>query len=248
MNSQKTRNLVIPAKAGIQIFFKTLDSCRLPLKGCVRGKNAKGRLKTFYDLINFSINNKQTNASDLKHLNIEKDNGFSLVELIASLTIAGILAVALMTIVVTALNGFSLSRDAAGISQKASMALARIRIELLNATDIVATNDDYVEYDSNDGATYKIYRDSVNNQITLERLSATQISAQTLIDNISSVYGADSFLEYTQSTGAAWTPPNEISDLYAITVKLKFTNYNDMLATTINPRLNTLRNSPRFND
>jgi prepilin-type N-terminal cleavage/methylation domain-containing protein len=243
MNSQKTRNLVIPAKAGIQVFLKTLDSCRLPLKGCVRKKDAKGRFKTFCYPINFSINNMQTNASNLKHLTIEKDNGFSLVELIASLTIAGILAVALMTIVVTALNGFSLSRDAAGISQKASMALARIRIELLNATEISTADPDYVEYVSNDGSSYKINKDSVNNQITLERLSA-----QTLIDNISSVYGADSFLEYTQSTGAAWTPPNEISDLYAITVKLKFTNYNDMLETTINPRLNTLRNLPRFKD
>ncbi len=244
MNSQKTRNLVIPAKAGIQIFLKTLDSCRLSLKGCIRGKNTKGRFKTFYDLINFSINNKQTSPSDLKHLTIEKDNGFSLVELIASLTIAGILAVALMTIVVTALNGFSLSRDAAGISQKASMALARIRIELLNATEISTADPDYVEYVSNDGSSYKINKDSVNNQITLERTSSP---AQILVDNIASDYEPDDFLGYKLSTGAPWTS-TDIADLYAIVVKLKFTNYNDMLETTINPRLNTLRHSPRFKD
>jgi prepilin-type N-terminal cleavage/methylation domain-containing protein len=190
---------------------------------------------------------RQLSASDLKYLTIEKNNGFSLVELIASLTLAGILAVALMTIVVTALNGFSLSRDAAEISQKANMALARIRIELLNATEISTADPDYVEYVSNDGNTYKINKDSANNQITLERTSNPPITAQTLVDNIASDYEADDFLAYTQSTGSDWIS-NDISNLYAITVKLKFTNYNDMLETTINPRLNTLRNSPRFKD
>ena len=236
----------MPAKAGIQIYLKTLHSCPFPLKGCVHGKNAKGLFKTFYDLIKICINNKQTGPSDLKHLTIEKDNGFSLVELIASLTIAGILAVALMTIVVTALNGFSLSRDAAGISQKASMALARIRIELLNATDIVEIDKDWVEYTTSDGTTYKINRDSAKNEITLGR--PTNLLPPTLVNNISPDYGTDSFLEYKRSSGADWTTSNEISDLYTITIKLKFTNYIDMLETTINPRLNTLRNLPRFKD
>ncbi|MFC1877210.1 PilW family protein [Thermodesulfobacteriota bacterium] len=195
-----------------------------------------------------NFNDRQSSAPDLKYFTIEKDNGFSLVELIASLTLAGILAVALMTIVVTALNGFSLSRDAAEISQKANMALARIRFELLNATEISTANHDYVEYESNDGADYKIIRDSVNNRITLERTSNPLITAQTIIDNIASDYESDDFLAFTQSTGANWTTSQLISSLYTITVKLKFTNYNDVLETTINPRLNTLRNSPRFKD
>lgn len=183
----------------------------------------------------------------MKYLTIDKNNGFSLVELIASLTIAGILAVALMTIVVTALNGFTLSRDGAEIYQKANLALARIRIELLNVTDIVATDDDYVEYVSNDGATYKINKNSDSNQITLARTSNPPISAKILVDNIVSDYGSDDFLDYTLSNGDPWTS-NEIADLYAIVVKLKFTTYNDMLETTINPRLNTLRNLPRLKD
>ena len=184
----------------------------------------------------------------MKNLRIQKDDGFSLVELIASLTLAGILAVALMTIVVTALNGFSLSRDAAEVSQKANMALARIRIELLNATEISTSYPDYVEYVSNDGDNYKINRDSDNNRITLQRTSNPFITAPILVDNISSGYGDDSFLEYKDSTDADWTTSQPISSLYTIAVKLKFTNYNKMLKTTINPRLNTLRNSPRFND
>jgi len=186
----------------------------------------------------------------LKYFTIEKNCGFSLVELIASLTLAGILAVALMTIVVTALNGFSLTRDAAEISQKANLALARIRIELLNATDIVEANVDYVEYVSKDGATYKINREPGNSRITLQRTSDPFIPDDPiLVDYISSDYGHDNFLEYTLSNGNPWpSSPIDIADLYAIAVKLKFNNYNEMIETTINPRLNTLRNSPRFKD
>ena len=44
-NSQKVRNSVMPAKAGIQNYLKALDS-RL------RGNDAKGCFKTFYETIN----------------------------------------------------------------------------------------------------------------------------------------------------------------------------------------------------
>ena len=49
-NSQKVRNSVMPAKAGIQNYLKTLDS-RL------RGNDAKGRFKTFYETIKINPNN-----------------------------------------------------------------------------------------------------------------------------------------------------------------------------------------------
>lgn len=185
----------------------------------------------------------------MKDITTIKNNGFSLVELIASLTIAGILAVALMTIVVTALNGFSLTRDAAEITQKTNLALARIRIELLNATYISTADPYYVEYVSNDGASYKIAK--ATDSITLAKTSAPTIEAQTLVNKIAD-YGTESFLIYKQNsstidwTTSDWATTEAISELYAIVVKLKFENKT--LETTINPRLNTLRDSPRFKD
>ncbi len=168
-------------------------------------------------------------------------DGFSLVELIASLTIAGILALALMTIVVTALKGFSLSRDAAGVTQKANLALSRIRTELLNATSITTAEANRVIYTTNDG-TYEILK--TGNVITLEKTdAASPIPAKTLVDNILANYGTDSFLTYEESDASAWTPP-DISELYGITVILKFTNYANKLETMINPRMNRLRNAP----
>ena len=164
-----------------------------------------------------------------------------MVELIASLTIAGILAVALMTIVVTALNGFSLSRDAAGVTQKANLALSRIRVELLNATRITTAEANRIVYTTDEG-TYEILK--TGNVITLEKTDAgSPIAAKTLIDNILADYGADRFLSYEKSDASVWTP-GDISELYEIRVILKFTNYPNALETMINPRNNQVRNAP----
>ena len=172
------------------------------------------------------------------------DNGFSLVELIASLTIAGILAVALMTIVVTALNGFSLSREAAGVTQKANLALSRIRIELLGATAIATAEANRIVYTTDNG-TYEIQK--TGNVITLEKTDAgSAIAAKTLVDNILADYGTDRFLTYEKRGASAWTPSDDMSELYAITLMLKFTNYPNALETTINPRHNRVRNAPLF--
>ena len=179
----------------------------------------------------------QRQRPDLKNY-----NGFSLVELIASLTLAGILAVALMTIVVTAMNGFSLSREAAGITQKANLALARLRIELLNAEDIVTAQDNRVVYILN-AETYEIAR--TGTVITLERtIGNPAIAAKTLVDNITADYGIDKFLTYEKQNGSTWSTSDDFSELYAIIVKFKFSDYYADLDTIINPRENRVRNAP----
>lgn len=174
--------------------------------------------------------------------NIHKtESGFSLVELIASLALAGILAVALMTIVATAMNGFSLSREAADVTQKANLALARLRIELLNAEDIVAAEDNRVVYTANNG-TYEILRSGT--VITLEKTDTPTIPAKTLVDNIAADYGTDTFLAFEKEDASAWLTSDDFSELYAIKVKLKFSDYHADLNTMINPRENRIRNAP----
>ena len=169
------------------------------------------------------------------------NDGFSLVELIVSLVLAGILAVVLMTIVVTALNGFSLSREAAGITQKANLALSRIRIELLNASDISTAEANRIIFTTDNG-TYEI--EKTGSVITLEKTDATAIAAKTLMDNILTNYGGDSFLTYEKRDTSAWTTSDDMSELYAITLMLKFTNVSRTIETMINPRNNRLRNAP----
>ena len=179
---------------------------------------------------------------------INKEKGFSLVELIASLAIAGILAVALMTIVVTAMDGFTLSREAAGITQKANLALARLRIELLNADDINALdeeNGNWVVYTADDN-TYRIERSGTN--ITLEKTNIPVIPAKILVDNIAAYSGSgtDKFLIFEKENASPWSPAaaDDFSELYAIKIKLKFSDYHADLDTMINPRENRVRNAP----
>jgi prepilin-type N-terminal cleavage/methylation domain-containing protein len=176
---------------------------------------------------------------------LKNKNGFTLVELIASLVLAGILAIALTTIIITAINGFFLSKDAASISQKSQLALTRIRTEVINATQITTAGQDKIVF-VNDSGTYEIER--VNQTITLKKTGTDPIPAKALTDDIETGYytGGNKFLTYEKTGSVPWATTDDISELYAIIITLKFSNYNSVFQTTINPRANALRNAPKL--
>jgi len=168
--------------------------------------------------------------------------GFTLIEVIASLALAGILAVALLTLVVTAMDGFVLSRFAADTTQKAQLALTRIRLELIETTAVTTADPDQVVF-SNPSGTYALQRSS--GSITLEKTAPAAIPAKPLVDNIAVDYEGDVFLSYATASGI-WTAADDLVDLFAITVTLKFEDFDQVFQTDINPRINTLRNAPRL--
>lgn len=175
--------------------------------------------------------------------NSSSESGFSLVELIASLVIAGILAVALMTIVVTALNGFSLSKRAAGVTQKGNLAMSRIRIELLDVESINLALENKLQY-TNSYGTYELQR--LGKTVTLEKMGTNPIPAKILIDTLAADFSPESFIVYEKASAAAWSTSDDISELFAITITLKFDDYGNVIKTSINPRKNGLRNAPRL--
>jgi prepilin-type N-terminal cleavage/methylation domain-containing protein len=166
-------------------------------------------------------------------------DGFTLVELIASLVLAGILAIALTTIIITATDGFFLSKDAAEISQKAQLALARIRTELVNASNISTADGNNI-----------IFENEYGTQTIVLSGSTITLNSYTLTDGIEADYytSANKFLIYEKTGSVAWVKPSDgsISELFAITITLKYSNYNNVFQTTINPRSNTLRNAPKL--
>ena len=170
--------------------------------------------------------------------------GFSLVELVASLVIAGILAVALSTVVVTAMDGYVVSQNAADVSQKGQLALARMRLELLNATSVSTATADKIVFSNPDG-DYELER--TGDVITLTRTSAPAVGPKTLVDTILVNYGADQLFAYHKAPGSGnWSAGEDIALLYAIDITLKFDNMNTVFSTSVNPRANRLRVAPRM--
>ena len=94
---------------------------------------------------------KGSNGAQLLKRSNPKNNGFTLLELIASLVLAGILAVALTTFIITAVDGFFLSKDAAEISQKAQLAMTRMRIELLEASRVTSIESNQIIFENKYG-------------------------------------------------------------------------------------------------
>jgi len=182
----------------------------------------------------------------MKHrcLKTVSQHGFSMVELVVSLMIAGILAVALMTIVVTAVDGYLFAQNTADVSQKGQLALARMRIELLSATSITTATAVKIVFTNADG-TYELER--TGGIITLKQTSAPAIAAKTLVDNIPVDYGSDLLFDYQKVPAAgAWTTADDIAELHTIDITLKFDDYSGAFHTTVNPRANRLRVAPRL--
>ena len=170
--------------------------------------------------------------------------GFSLVELVASLMIAGILPVALSTIVVTAMDGYVLSRDAVDVSQKGQLALARMHNELLHATAISTATADKIVFSNPDG-DYELER--TGSIITLRRTSAPAVTSKTLVNRLLVNYGADQLFVYQKVPGnGAWSAGEDIALLYAIDITLKFDDNTTIFQTSFNPRGNRLRVAPRM--
>jgi prepilin-type N-terminal cleavage/methylation domain-containing protein len=172
-------------------------------------------------------------------------HGFSLVELVASLVIAGILAVALSTVVVTAMDGYVVSQNAADVSQKGQLALARMRLELLNATSVSTATADKIVFSNPDG-DYELEK-KTGGVITLTRASAPAVGPKTLVDTILVTYGADQLFAYHKAPGSGnWSAGEDIALLYAIDITLKFDDMNTVFSTSVNPRANRLRVAPRM--
>jgi prepilin-type N-terminal cleavage/methylation domain-containing protein len=180
-----------------------------------------------------------------RFIKIGNQQGLSLVELVASLVIAGILAVALSTIVVTAMDGYLFSQNSADVSQKGQLALARMRNELLNATAVSTATGSKIVFTNPDG-TYEL--EKTGSVITLKRTSGTPVGPKILVDNILVNYGGtDQLFTYLKvPSSGTWSAGEDIALLYAIDITLKFDDNSTVFNTTVNPRANRLRVAPRM--
>jgi len=170
---------------------------------------------------------------------MRKDNGFTLIEVIASMIIVGILASIAGMGIVTGIRAYLQTKENAHMAQKAQVAMVRIQRELMELTAIetVNTTDPFVIFDNPVGRQ-AIAR--VGNTLQLYTLgeSATDLSGSTgdvLVDQ-----AAGLTIAYFQGS-AVWTSADSIDLLSAIQVSFDLQRREGSansvsFSTTIHPR------------
>jgi prepilin-type N-terminal cleavage/methylation domain-containing protein len=191
----------------------------------------------------------------MKIMKIQREKGFTLIEVIVVLVMLGIMGAVLATAVVTAVDGYMFTRDSAIKSQKAQLALARIERELLDMTTInSAPSSTSVDYTTSDGRQLQLTKIDTGTDIEIrleQTVPATITGPQTLIGDVSTYAdsGSDVFLSFKKQDTSDWVyGTDNISALYQIKAIIKLEGYGGVTTltfeTTVNPRNNKLSNAP----
>jgi len=121
---------------------------------------------------------------------MNKESGFTLIEIIVSLVLVGMMAAIAGMGIVTGTRGYLLAKENSHMAQKAQLAMARIQRELMELTDIAARQSDpaFIIYDNTsgrhaiaiDGTTIKMFFNLGSTQTTLPGWDQSDI----LVDNV----------------------------------------------------------------
>jgi prepilin-type N-terminal cleavage/methylation domain-containing protein len=188
--------------------------------------------------------------------------GFTLIEMIMVLIIMGIAGISLVNIIIYSMQSYIFARNADQLSQKAQLAMARIKVELINASEVSVASASQITFKlpqsaappsctTTTGCQYTILLS--DNQVTLRDVTNSG-AAQVLIDGLTASNNGNSFLSYYQSDGStAWTTTNGFSELGTIQVIISLDNKTGSgtipvkYVGSINPRANTILIAPTPN-
>lgn len=182
----------------------------------------------------------------MKFTKYKNQSGFTLIEVIVVMIIIGIVAVGLSAMIVYIAQNFLFAREADELSQKAQLAMARIKKELEDVKSISTANANAVRYKLANDVEYEIQLSG-----TAINMQVGNSSEKTLIDGLAAGNGGQTFLAYKQADGNSWTTSNSINDLAQIQIVfvLNFQGGTNLkFETTINPRRTTVLSVPRLNN
>ena len=176
---------------------------------------------------------------------MNRESGFTLIEIIASLVIFGLMFTLAGMGVVMAAKGYVITKENAHMAQKAQMAMARINRELMEITAIAARvdtqPDPYIIYDhvdgrraiAKDGSTIKMFFNMGSAQATLPPFSNGDI----LIDDVKQFT-----LTYRKSDSTLWVfGTDNIKELSSVGVDIVMSRADSDIGdktfqTTVRPR------------
>ena len=178
---------------------------------------------------------------------LKGDTGFTLIEIIVSLVIAGILASIAGMGIVSAISGYAVVRENVSLSQKIQLATTRINRELLELTDISYTDGarPYIVYYSATGRPQAIAK--VDDTIKLYDDLEGPIS-DTDLENKGAILtdSVDSFTLNYFKGGNNWVWTDDIRELSTIQVSLNLLS-KDAAGIAVNTtQLVHLRNNDNY--
>jgi prepilin-type N-terminal cleavage/methylation domain-containing protein len=172
--------------------------------------------------------------------------GFTLIEIMVSLVLVGLIASIAGTLIITATRGYLYARENDAITQKAQLALGRINREFTELMDVKARNDDqpYIIYEVplRAGGVERRGVAKVGNTVQMFfNVPGTTLSGLTgdiLVDHVQTLS-----LMYNPSSGVSlWSMGQDIKNLFALSVQIVLnrpdTGGSVSFFTTVSPRNN----------
>ncbi len=195
--------------------------------------------------MSFSFQSKnfflQPSAFSLQpRLSLQPNKGFTLIEIIVTLVLVGILATVAGFGIVEVARGYAAAKENERMAQTARIAMLRISRELMDLDSVTSA-----------GASEIAVTDPHGDRVAIG-LSGTEIlldddtdanGGEILIDRVASFQ-----LEYEDTGGGAWTVGMADEDLGVITISLELSRNDGVtpaaFTTKINPRNNGTENAP----
>ncbi|MBT4364354.1 MAG: type II secretion system protein [Desulfobacteraceae bacterium] len=176
---------------------------------------------------------------------LSEKEGFTLVEIIVTLTLVGIMAVVGGMGIITGMKGYVYTMENVAITQNARLAMARISKEISELTYIDTTS-------GTDCIRYKIETVSNNyrkirpksEELNLNVASGDDCDCDPSIDtgDILALQVENFKLTYQAYNGSELTPPINSNDLYAVNVEFTFTRNDDNPDNKFEMTVNTKNN------
>jgi prepilin-type N-terminal cleavage/methylation domain-containing protein len=175
-------------------------------------------------------------------LETASNSGFTLIEVIVSLVLVGIMAVVAGMGIVSASRAFIFSKDAAEISQKSQLAMSRLTKSIANWTSVAASPTDHtltlIRNDTITGKTVTENYSYSNNTLSLTVGDETDVLCDGLTDfkleYLRTDRGGDSF----------WSPGQSVAELNLVRVTMTQAGRSGINSSTFISRvvpLNTAR-------
>jgi prepilin-type N-terminal cleavage/methylation domain-containing protein len=180
---------------------------------------------------------------------LKNQAGFTLIEVIASLVLLGIMGAVAGMAIVKGVDGYVFTRANATLAEKAPLAITRLRLEFQNLTDVTNATSSSIIYSVRPGYDSSPFSRGiarVGDEIKIVNGSSLpdENTGSVLIDQVNSF----TLEYYKDSTGSnSWTVSDSVLDLYAVKVELILNRIDVSGGTlTFSTIINTRRNG-RYN-